>query len=679
LVVRYPRALVALVLALLCAAVAQPSRAGSPLHLDLYVELDPAGAKLNASGTLTLSPGRSTRLRLIGGSEPPAFELDGRSLRPVREAAGPAAAFVWQVRAPADAPASITFRYALALQRLDGSLDHRQVLGLAQPVAGAQGAFLPGSSAWYPQPEGAELTYRIRISVPPGYRAVTPGKLVDETVAKTGAQATFESPRPLPGIDLMAGPYTVGERMLELAPARAVRVRTYFHAELQGYSDEYLRAAARYLARYDRQIGPYAHPAYSVVSAPLPTGFGMPGIAYLGREVIRLPFIPATSLGHEVLHDWWGNGVYPDYAKGNWSEGLTTFLADYAFKEEDGTAAAQAMRLGWLRDYAAVPTERDRPLSAFVSRRHGADQAVGYNKTAFVFFMLRDLIGEERFGAGLRSFWQRYSGRVASWDDLQREFESVAQRDLGEFFRQWVSRPGAPVLQLVAARRLVDAAGERVRVRVRQHAPAYRLMVPLRIHTASGGAVDTLLPMAKPEEEIEFGLPARAISVSIDPDVRLFRRLDREEIAPTLRQVMLNPRTRVVAGDDPTIRKIVLSLARATLEHDAGLLETNAPGSTQPLLVVGLHGEIGSILQRFGLPGMPGALDPGGAAYAYAWRTEQGRDFAVVSAPDAAALEALARPLPHLGAQSYALFEGGRSVARGVWPRPAPRAPVEDR
>ena len=81
----------------------------------------------------------------------------------------------------------------------------------------------------------------------------------------------------------------------------------------------------------------------------------MPTLTYLGIDVLRLPFIRATSLGHEVLHNWWGNGVYPDWQSGNWSEGLTTFLADYAYKEEESEAAAREMRIGWLRDYAAVP------------------------------------------------------------------------------------------------------------------------------------------------------------------------------------------------------------------------------------------------------------------------------------------------------------------------------------
>jgi len=64
-----------------------------------------------------------------------------------------------------------------------------------------------------------------------------------------------------------------------------------------------------------------------------PTGFGFSSYTLLGSSVLRLPFILSTSLGHEIAHCWWGNGVYVDYESGNWSEGLTTYVSDYLYTE----------------------------------------------------------------------------------------------------------------------------------------------------------------------------------------------------------------------------------------------------------------------------------------------------------------------------------------------------------
>ena len=50
---------------------------------------------------------------------------------------------------------------------------------------------------------------------------------------------------------------------------------------------------------------------------PLADRFRNAVVHVAGFAVLRLPFIPYTSLPHEILHNWWGNGVWVDYAGGN--------------------------------------------------------------------------------------------------------------------------------------------------------------------------------------------------------------------------------------------------------------------------------------------------------------------------------------------------------------------------
>jgi hypothetical protein len=102
------------------------------------------------------------------------------------------------------------------------------------------------------------------------------------------------------------------------------------------------------------------------------------------------------------------------------------------------------MRMGWLRDYAAVPPGEDFALKDFTSRRHGIASIIGYNKAAMVFLMLRDRIGSQAFERGLRLFWHRHRFRTASWADLEAAFSAASGKPLGDFFRQWVQQPGSP-------------------------------------------------------------------------------------------------------------------------------------------------------------------------------------------------------------------------------------------
>src|SRR5665647_2196735 len=108
-----------------------------------------------------------------------------------------------------------------------------------------------------------------------------------------------------------------------------------------------------------------------------------------GRSILPLPFMQERSLAHEVPQAWWGHGVAVDYERGNWSEALTTFMADYALAEESGEAAAREMRRRWLADFTTLPAEQARPVRDFVARDHAASQVIGYNKGAVSYTHLR--------------------------------------------------------------------------------------------------------------------------------------------------------------------------------------------------------------------------------------------------------------------------------------------------
>ena len=66
---------------------------------------------------------------------------------------------------------------------------------------------------------------------------------------------------------------------------------------------------------YEEMIGAYPYAKFATVENWFPTGYGMPGWTLLGSQVLRLPFIPTTSFGHEIAHNWWGNSVFVEVDK----------------------------------------------------------------------------------------------------------------------------------------------------------------------------------------------------------------------------------------------------------------------------------------------------------------------------------------------------------------------------
>jgi hypothetical protein len=632
----------------------------SPPHLELDIELDPATRQLMATTTMKVE-GNAQTFCLAPGLRLTQVLVDGVPQTPPRASAKDG-------RYRLDLGGAGSHRIHLAYQGQLAplpDLDHRGVLARLPPMADIQGSYLPAGSGWYPDP-GMPFSYRLRLQLPAGQKGLVPGTLVRESDGEV-YRAEFDFPNPIEGIDLMAGPYQVAERLVERSGASPLRVRTYFYPDMADLAAAYLADSARYLERYSKAIGAYPFDAFSVVASPLPTGFGMPSLTYLGREVLRLPFIRATSLGHEVLHNWWGNGVWPDWESGNWSEGLTTFMADYAYQEDKSAEAAQIARLGWLRDLAAVPEAQDTPLAAFTSRHHGLSSIVGYNKSAMLFVMLRDAIGKAAFDQGLRLFWQRHRFQRAGWADLQRAFADASGRDLGGFFSQWVDRAGAPQLRLAEA----SWSDGKLRLTIEQRGKPYALKLPLRLVHRDGQEIRRV-EVDGPRQQIVLPAPDRVTAVDLDPEYRLWRRVDPANFPPILREVFVAPRAGLLlANADAELQAAASALAERLLDSHPESLDAEAgkslPGET-PLLLIGRSASVDAMLARLGLPPRPVEVAGKGSAQVWAARTADGRPYAVISARDAAALQALQRGLPHYGRQSWLVFEGARAQDKGIWP-----------
>lgn len=693
-----------LVQVFVCAVILAGAAQAAP-DLELDVVLDPESRRLEVEAELRPAE-RDFQFVLHEALQPRDASIDGRAVR-VRPAGQRDVWRAWRIDVPQGA--TLKLRYAGTLPPLERERDHRGVLQGMPPMASSEGSYLPAGAGWYPRP-AALFSYRVTVSVKGGQHALVAGRLEEESLPATPAdpyRARFAFDQPTDGIDLMAGPLVVRERLAVQGDGRPLRLRTYFPAALDqvaGLADDYLADSQGYIERYSALIGDYPFTEFSVVASPLPTGFGMPTLTYIGEQVLRLPFIRATSLGHEILHNWWGNGVMVDYASGNWSEGLTTFMADYAYKKAESGAGAREMRLGWLRDFAAVPAGSHQALVDFRSRTHGAAAAVGYGKAAMVFVMLEDLIGEAAFARGIRLFWERERFRIAGWQALQAAFEAASGRSLDEFFLQWLSLRGGPALTLTRAQLLSEpaapaaeraepapqadapgAGGRRLRIEFAQPAPAYTLRVPLQL-SAGDRAETRWVDIDGVQAVVELPVDFAPAEVRLDPELRVWRLPDASQLPPILRQWIITPAPRFVIADvllaaeravAPGVVEAAEALAGRLFERRARRSDATAlDGGGEPVLLVGTHEAVARVLERSGVSVEPESMPPGGDVRVWTTRSAGGPPLAVVAASDADALQAVARPLPHYGSQSWLVFDGGRVRARGVWEAPGPAVAV---
>jgi Peptidase family M1 domain len=558
-------------------------------------------------------------------------------------------------------------------------------------IIAAEGTVLTGDSGWYPSFGDGMVTFSLDIDLPPGWRAISQGKRADESAALAGSQAhvRWEEGQPQDEIYLIAAPFTEYARSYE-----GIESLVYLRSDDAALAQRYQEATARYIAMYQRLIGPYPYAKFALVENFWETGYGMPSFTLLGSQVIRLPFIIDTSYPHEILHNWWGNGVYVDYAGGNWSEGLTAYLADHLLQEQKGNGAE--FRRSTLQKYADfVSAGRDFPLTQFTSRHSAQTEAVGYGKAMMMFHMLRRKLGDDIFIRTLQNFYRDFLFKRAGFADLQREFSKSSGKDLKPFFAQWVQRSGAPQLRLVSARAhddkaRRDEAGYELSIVIEQTqpGPAYDLDLPLAVTLAGqDAAYSTVVKMKNKRAELHLALAAQPLRVDVDPEFDLFRRLDRAEIPPALSQVFGAEKLLIVlpreAPED--MRAQFLAIAQVWQQQPSRVTRIQWDDEIESLPVDGsvwLFGEGNRFRGEFqrALVKSGEMMSEGGVWLAREY--DRARDALVLtthigsisvawlSAPDAGVLTILARKLPHYSKFSYAAFSGPEStnLIKGVWP-----------
>ncbi len=578
-------------------------------------------------------------------------------------------------------PASGGEEYARGFQVTRGTLEER-------------GVFLSGGTGWVPAFEGGGLfTYDLLVRAPASWEVISQGRRVGRVKGRGKTETRFSAGKPQEEVYLVGGPLHEYD-----GNAGPVETMVFLRKEDPGLAGRYLGASARYLGMYSRMLGPYPWTKFATVENFWETGYGMPSFTLLGPSVIRFPWILHSSFPHEILHDWWGNGVYVDYSKGNWCEGLTAYLADHLLQEQRGGGRAYRRRV--LEKYTnfAAGEGRDFPLSDFRERHDPATEAVGYGKALMVFHMVRRMLGDGKFLEALRAFYLGMRFKKASWEDLRRYFEAVGDLDLTPWFAQWIGKRGAPTLRPLQARAVQKGEGYELTFRVRQEqkGEARRVRLPYAVHLAGRKrAVIRWAVLDEKEETVTSRFLSLPLRVEVDPRFDVFRRLLPEEIPPTIgavlgaREALVVPPRGYAPGHESGYKPFLDLLGKG----GKGKVEILSPGKTfspaslppgKALWILGrdnpLFGLVKEMLRRaggrweegrvvFSKGGRSLSPDRESLAAALPLPGAPGRFLVFLSLADPSAGAALARKLPHYGKYGYLAFRGGEAVntAKGRW------------
>ncbi|WP_020393637.1 M1 family metallopeptidase [Thiolinea disciformis] len=528
-----------------------------------------------------------------------------------------------------------------------------------------RGLYLDPNLAWYAQLPNARHTFTLAVDLPPNWLSITQGELQGKT---------WIEQHPQDAIYLVAGAFTFYQ---------AGAAQVYLLNNNETLANQYLKATQEYLSFYTNLLGEYPYKKFATVESFWETGWGMPSFTLLGSKVMRLPFILETSLPHEILHNWWGNGVYTDASQANWSEGLTAYLSDYYLKELKGLGADY--RRDALQQYAAfTQAGHDLPLNAFRSRHDNATQAVGYSKALMLFHSLRLQIGDASFFTALKQFYQNYRFRAASFDDLQKMFERVSQQDLKGLFEQGLNRTGAPQLSLKQASLKLVGTQVQLGLSLKQQGDKpWQMRVPIVASFADGQQNTQWFPVYQSEQTLSLLYEKLPVAVAVDPYFEVLRLPNAREVPAALN---------VLFNDEPKYfvlqRKLTTGMEFAWEEWAEQLAKNNPQSRIQyddePLpesgIMVLLGGDNEALTRLLMRANQPFKLNDtaftlnsetymcGLHSLGLALTAGQ-QPVILLDAPTPEALQVLARKLPHYGKYSYAIFNSlsGDNVAKGQW------------
>ena len=686
---------------MLCLVLAPLFALASPIvNHDLDVTLDIKSRRIDVVDRLTLDTARTmVEFTLHAGMKP---MIDGAQVEITSLPHGDGAP-ADLVRAVFQAPTRklvVTYGGVIDHPPVQLASEHQRSFRDTPGTIADEGVYLSASSRWLPSlHDGSELvTTKVSVrGLPEGWRALCEG---DAVRGAPGVQNAWISTTPSDNAHLVAGPFIeVKQRK------RGVDVLIWLRAKEgvlppdgAALAQRYLEVTGQYLELYGDLIGPYPYGKFALVENFWETGWGMASFTLLGSQVIRFPFILHTSWPHELLHNWWGNGVFVQ--DGNWSEGLTAYLADHLHAEHEGKADEyRRTTLQKYQDFVATNAALDFPLQVFGARSSAASEAVGYGKWLMVLHMLRQKLGDDAFKRALQKLWQEHRFERATFDDVRAALQAQTKEDLAPFFQAWVQRTGAPRIRWSDIRQRTDPDGARrvdVVLEQTQAGEAFPMAVPVVVTTNDGRSIASVVAFTTAKSaSTSIPVPAPAVRVDVDPFADTFRALLQGETAPALSRALgaksalfVLPRLAAQSERDAwqKFARTLCESCRVIDDKDVETLPTDAA-----IWVLGyanqLRGGIAAASARFGAHFEDrGFLTPGPYTRERlkSERTQPGKTSIVLALPhplapalamtfvgahDSSAIASLARKIPHYGKYGYLAFSGDRveNSLKGQW------------
>lgn len=362
------------------------------------------------------------------------------------------------------------------------------------------------------------------VTAPAHYQVISNGLLIEETDLTGDRRRThWREAVPIAPWLYVLGVARFAVQHVDTFDGKAIQTWVYAQDRDAGFYD-FAVPTRDALAFYSERVGPFSYEKLANVQSNSVSG-GMESASAIfysegsvtGDRSVRW----RNVVIHEVAHQWFGNAVTEYDWDDVWlSEGFATYFTllfiEHAYGRDEFLSGLESSRQRVLAfdkdnpDYRIVHDNLDDMSKVTTGQI--------YQKGAWVLHMLRGVVGDTAFWAGIRDYYRAHKDGHATTADFRAAMERASGRDLGVFFDQWLTRGGLVRLNGEWSYR---AEAKSVTLRLTQRDPARTFTMPLQVGVyTAGSATPAITTVQLSETAQEFQIPAsqRPDRVVLDPN-----------------------------------------------------------------------------------------------------------------------------------------------------------------
>lgn len=357
------------------------------------------------------------------------------------------------------------------------------------------------------------------ITVPSHYSIVSNGIQTGEHLINDSLKLThWKEDVPLPTKVMVIGAADFAVSDAGYAGTIPVTSWVYNEDKEQGFHDyEKAKEILQYFISY---IGPYGYKKLAnVQSKTIFGGMENAGAIFYFEGSVTGNGKVEDLLAHEIAHQWFGDMVTETNFKHLWlSEGFATYLTDVYIESVYGTDSLHRRLIKERNGVIAFANKSIAPVVDTSSDYMQLLNANSYQKGAWILHMLRNNVGDAVFKNIIREQYKKFAGSNASSEDFIATAEKVSHKNLQPFFKQWLYKPGIPV---IATAWKYNAAAKKIVITVaQQQAGLFNFPMEFLVVTDKGSFLK-MVTTKKKATAVSFLIKGKPVQVVPDPNCKL--------------------------------------------------------------------------------------------------------------------------------------------------------------